>query len=265
MAYCGKCGTKLNDGAKFCPKCGNRVGGNDRGTPIKKEKNPNQEGLSTWERIALGVAGLVAFTGICGGFADGMWIVALLSLCALGAVCAAFMGIIEKKYVWTIALCSFFVITMAIGLSANEDKKTESKQSQPPTEQKQKTETTREKSKQVTKKEDSIVGTYEITDKVGCTIHITLNEDKTATITGVRGEGVTYYCKWDDFRRGYGGIRVWYGSTEKTPYLVFDGGDNVKKNMYNPGGFLKDGWFYVNLDEAESKDPNWRLKATKIK
>lgn len=22
MAYCGKCGTKLNDGAKFCPKCG---------------------------------------------------------------------------------------------------------------------------------------------------------------------------------------------------------------------------------------------------
>ena len=23
MAYCGKCGTKLNEGSNFCPKCGN--------------------------------------------------------------------------------------------------------------------------------------------------------------------------------------------------------------------------------------------------
>ena len=26
MAFCGKCGTQLNDGTKFCPKCGNPVG-----------------------------------------------------------------------------------------------------------------------------------------------------------------------------------------------------------------------------------------------
>lgn len=26
MAYCGKCGTKLNEGANFCPKCGNPCG-----------------------------------------------------------------------------------------------------------------------------------------------------------------------------------------------------------------------------------------------
>lgn len=27
--FCGKCGEKLNDNAKFCPKCGNPVSGND--------------------------------------------------------------------------------------------------------------------------------------------------------------------------------------------------------------------------------------------
>ena len=27
MAYCKNCGTKLDDGAKFCPKCGNPIEG----------------------------------------------------------------------------------------------------------------------------------------------------------------------------------------------------------------------------------------------
>ena len=27
MAFCGNCGTQVNDGAKFCPKCGQTVGG----------------------------------------------------------------------------------------------------------------------------------------------------------------------------------------------------------------------------------------------
>ena len=27
MAYCKNCGTKLDDGAKFCPKCGNPTNG----------------------------------------------------------------------------------------------------------------------------------------------------------------------------------------------------------------------------------------------
>ena len=68
MAFCSNCGTELNNGAKFCPNCGTRVGSSDRRTPMKKENDSNQEGLSTRERIALGVAGFVAFTGIseCG-------------------------------------------------------------------------------------------------------------------------------------------------------------------------------------------------------
>lgn len=144
MAFCSNCGTELNNGAKFCPNCGTRVGSSDRRTPMKKENDSNQEGLSTRERIALGVAGFVAFTGICGGFADGMWIVALLSLCALGAVCVVFMGIIEKKYAWAIAICSFFVVTMTIGLSApdgdRDSSNTSSKSTIPQTERKQETE-----------------------------------------------------------------------------------------------------------------------------
>lgn len=122
MAYCSNCGIELNDGAKYCPNCGTSVGGNDRNTPKIKNNNPNQEErLSTWAKIALGFAGFVAFTGVCGGFADGMWVAALSSLCALGAVCAVFMGIIEKKYAWTTAICAFLVVTMAIGLSAPDE------------------------------------------------------------------------------------------------------------------------------------------------
>lgn len=138
MRYCSNCGTELNDGAKFCPNCGTHVGGNDRRTPTRKKNDSNQEGLSTWERIALGVACFVALSGVFECLADGTWIATLLSLCALGAVCTVFAGIIEKKYAWTIAICSSFVVIMAIGFSVDWGNKTKSKQSQPPTEQKQK-------------------------------------------------------------------------------------------------------------------------------
>ena len=37
MAYCGKCGTQLNEGAKFCPKCGSPVHGD--ATPVSDSKN----------------------------------------------------------------------------------------------------------------------------------------------------------------------------------------------------------------------------------
>lgn len=163
---------------------------------------------------------------------------------------------IIKWLCWGVAAIFAFLVLLAIFVGKekpNNKEQTEKKQ------------TEQLSSKQETKKEDSFLGTYEVTDKVGCTIRITLNEDETATITGVKGEGVTYYCSWSDFTSTYGGIRVWYGDTEKVPYLVFEGGDNVKKNRYNPGGCLsRDGWYYVTINEAKAKDPNWRLKATKI-
>ena len=40
MAYCGNCGTKLSDGAQFCPKCGTRVSPvtNDNGGKTSSKK-----------------------------------------------------------------------------------------------------------------------------------------------------------------------------------------------------------------------------------
>lgn len=130
--------------------------------------------------------------------------------------------------------------------------------SEPPTEQIQKTGPTREKSKKETKKEDSIVGTYEIIDKVGRTIHITLNEDKTATITGVRGEGVTYYCTWADDTFLNVGFEISF--SDEKPYLVYDGGADTNKHS---SIYLNDGWLYSDFNKSKAQSSQWRLKAKK--
>lgn len=110
------------------------------------------------------------------------------------------------------------------------------------------------------KKGNSIVGTYEITDRVGCTIHLTLNKDETATISGVRGEGVTYYCSWHNAEWQGAEIRIDF--SDKKPYLVYEGGadDNMLEDLY-----IKEGWIYSGLSNVKSKNPNWRLKLKKIK
>ena len=38
MAYCGKCGTQLSDGTKFCPKCGKTVNGEEENTIYNSSK-----------------------------------------------------------------------------------------------------------------------------------------------------------------------------------------------------------------------------------
>lgn len=155
MAFCSKCGTKLTEGAKFCPKCGESVQSTEEkpksvvdafkegwreGEKGSHNEPSSKESLSTWEKIALGVAGFVAFTGICGGIGDGMWIAVLISLCAMGAICAVFMGTIDKKYAWTTAIASFFIVCMTVA-ATTDDK--EEIQNQAQTEQK--TETPAEK------------------------------------------------------------------------------------------------------------------------
>ena len=109
-------------------------------------------------------------------------------------------------------------------------------------------------------KTDSYLGTYEVTDKVGCTIHITLNKDKTATITGVRGENITYYCTWEDYSSIGIGLEIYF--SDEKPYLVYDGGGDT--NEYT-SICLKDGWLYSGSDKSKAKNPQWRLKAKKIK
>ncbi len=106
---------------------------------------------------------------------------------------------------------------------------------------------------------ESFLGTYEVTDKVGTTIRITLNEDKTATIIVVGQEDFTYYCSWDDQRNIDRGILISYDGEK--PSLVYEGGED--SNVYL-ASFIKDGWLWAD-DGIKSKNPRWKLKATKIK
>ena len=109
-------GHEVGDNVKFCPQCGAQV--TSRRSKKTESHNNDNQNLSIAERIALGFAGFVAFVGLCGGFADSMWITVIASICALIAVCAVFKGYIEKKYAWTTAICSFLAVFITIGATA---------------------------------------------------------------------------------------------------------------------------------------------------
>lgn len=55
MAFCSKCGTQINDGAKFCPKCGqptseaNNV--QNSGNIESYDSEPREEQIKTWQKI----------------------------------------------------------------------------------------------------------------------------------------------------------------------------------------------------------------------
>lgn len=69
MAFCGNCGTQLNDGAKFCPECGQTVGG---GSSVPQQQvnqsqqqftDEQEETMKLWQKILyvlVGPAGLLA-------------------------------------------------------------------------------------------------------------------------------------------------------------------------------------------------------------
>lgn len=122
MKYCESCGSQLTDNATYCPKCGTRV-------TNKEEK------LSTGEKIGLGIAAFFALTGFFGGLSESLWIAVIVSFLAMAAIVAVYNGSIEKKYAWTTAICAFFAVCLAIGLTRPDEEKSEQTQAQ--TEQKQ--------------------------------------------------------------------------------------------------------------------------------
>ncbi len=165
------------------------------------------------------------------------------------------MNSIKETVKWSVfafaAFCAFCILIA----ECSDDENESNKQAQTvKAEEKVETKELKEE-----KKEESFLGTYEVTDKLGCTMRITLNEDETATITGVRGENVTYYCSWQDRTWSNGGIAIRF--SDEKPYLVYEGG--ADENKYTPI-HLKDGWIYTD-DAIEAKNPRWRLKAKKIK
>lgn len=166
------------------------------------------------------------------------------------------MNSIKETVKWSVfafaAFCAFCILIAECSDDENESN------NQAQTEQKVKEEEKVEtKESKEEKKEDSFLGTYEVTDKVGCTMRITLNEDGTATITGVRGEDVTYYCS---YVAGNAGIKIDF--SDEKPYIVYEAGpDDI---MAYPIFLMKDGYLYA-YKGAAAKNPNWRLKATKIK
>lgn len=65
MAYCKNCGTKLDDGAKFCPKCGNSIEGDAQeqqsGDNSSEQEQPKKTGCFQKGLIAILVLGFIGF------------------------------------------------------------------------------------------------------------------------------------------------------------------------------------------------------------
>lgn len=55
MAFCENCGTQLNDGAQFCPKCGQSTNGTgnvqEPGTENSFENEHEEEQIKTWQKF----------------------------------------------------------------------------------------------------------------------------------------------------------------------------------------------------------------------
>lgn len=101
------------------------------------------------------------------------------------------------------------------------------------------------------------VGTYEMVDEIGNTWVIKLNSDETATM-GLKGGNEVAYASWD---------LVNY--LDYNPGLKFD---DERMSVYFPSGegkpflpCIKDGYFYLDPDATQAKNPRKRLPIKKIK
>ncbi len=104
---------------------------------------------------------------------------------------------------------------------------------------------------------DEKCGTYKIVDKSGSVFHLTLNEDESGTITTASNS--TYYCSW--YVDGINHCII-INFSDEMPTIAFPGGTN---NNVLWTHCLKNGFFYRGEDALSANNPNWRLKAEKIK
>ena len=139
-----------------------------------------------------------------------------------------------KKYFYSILTIALFAIGFA---ASDEEEATNSSNEQ----------------KQEQKKENSILGTYEATDKIGNKLIVTLKSDKTATVKELGGEGHTFYCTW----RKWSSVGIEIHSPDEPIELVFEAG--VRSHFWI---YIKDGWLY-SYNGVQTNNPTLRLKVTK--
>lgn len=63
MAFCGKCGTQLSEGANYCPQCGHAVGNNTQPNERIVYVQTPQQDIYVHERKSKGLAMTLCFFG----------------------------------------------------------------------------------------------------------------------------------------------------------------------------------------------------------
>lgn len=263
MAFCKNCGTRLDNEAKFCPNCGTSTSAGNANV------SDDEKYL---ELIKINYdAAIIAYKQDkkCDENTAEEHILDIMNKHQDEFIdkeentqsSGGNSGCFKKVILGIVKVFAVFLVVGIIGIMLDDNKDTQ-KTEQTEKEQVKVNATEQIKKEQVEESqsaEKSIIGTYEVTDKIGCTIHITFNNDKTATITGVKGEGITYYCTWDDYTDLNAGFEIAF--SDEKPYLVYEGGADEVNNSI----FLNDGWLYSNYNNSKAKNPRWRLKVTKIK
>ena len=266
---CGTCGTEIEEGTKFCPNCGTKINwetsqteqsftcGNCGGEfigkvdycphcGIKINWNKKSLDLSVWQWIILSITALVSF--FCLLAAHEIFIfISILSAIALilsvGILLLAYNSPsqfeISKKNLNRVIIVSCALTLLSVLLLNSPLKYGDFSFMQ----------NSKQGSLEKTK-DESVYAIYKVTDKVGSTITITLNEDETATLNI---DGKAYYCSW--YRPAVLKNSIEIDISGNYPYIAFDEGAAMVCSLY-----IKDGWLYQNFASAEAKNPKMRLK-----
>jgi len=125
MAYCNKCGTQIEDSAKFCPKCGNSIRENIVNVSQSGSHANNSDEMSKGQKSGAGCATIIALACIMGGLSERNVFIVIASIAAIGAMIYLFMGKIDKKYTWATIIAAILGVFVVVGATHEETQSTE--------------------------------------------------------------------------------------------------------------------------------------------
>ena len=125
MAYCNKCGTQIEDSAKFCPKCGNSIREDIVNVSQSGSHSNNSDEMSKGQKSGAGCATIIALACIMGGLSEGNVFIVIASIAAIGAMIYLFMGKIDKKYTWATIIAAILGVFVVVGATHEETQSTE--------------------------------------------------------------------------------------------------------------------------------------------